>query len=52
MKRRSEEADGPRRPEPPWLAGAMIGLAVATLATGAIMLGASLALGQAVTRGK
>jgi hypothetical protein len=52
MMRRSKEADLPRRPEPYWLAGAMIGLSIATLATGAMMLGAGLAVGQIVTRGK
>ena len=53
MMRRSKEAAGPRRPEAPsWLAGAMIGLTISTLATSAIMWGASLAMGQAVTRGK
>jgi hypothetical protein len=30
----------------------MIGLTISTLATGAIMLGAGLAVGQAVTKGK
>jgi hypothetical protein len=30
----------------------MIGLTISTMATSAIMLGTSLALGQAVTRGK
>jgi hypothetical protein len=34
------------------LAGAVIGLTIATLATGAIILGTSPALGQAVTRSK
>ena len=52
MIRRSKEASGPRRPEIPWLAGAMIGLTISTLATGAMMLGAGLAIGQAVTRCK
>jgi hypothetical protein len=52
MMRRSKEADPPRRPEPNWLAGALIGLTISTLATGAIMLGAGLAVGQAATRGK
>jgi hypothetical protein len=53
MMRRSKEASGPRRPETPsWLAGAMIGLTISTMATSAILLGAGLALGQAVTRGK
>ncbi len=51
MMRRSKEAAGPRRPDTPsWLAGAMIGLTISTLATGAIMLGAGLAMGQSVTR--
>jgi hypothetical protein len=53
MMRRSKEAGGPpQRPDPTWLAGAFIGLGIATLATNAIMLGAGLAVGQAVTRGK
>jgi hypothetical protein len=49
---RSKEADPPRRPEPSWLMGAMIGLTISTLAAGAIMLGAGLAVGQVSTRGK
>ena len=52
MMRRSKEADVPRRPETPWLAGAAIGIAISTLATGAMLLGAGLAVGQAVVRGK
>jgi hypothetical protein len=52
MMRRSKEAEPLRRPELSWLAGAMIGLSISTLATGAIMLGAGMAIGQAVTRGK
>ncbi len=53
MMRRSKESGGPpHRPDPPWLAGAMIGLSIATLATSAIMLGAGMAIGQVVTRGK
>ena len=52
MMRRSKEADVPRRPETPWLAGAAIGVAIATLSTGAMLLGAGLAVGQAVIRGK
>ena len=53
MMRRSKESGGPPpRPEPPWLAGAMIGLGIVTMATSAIMLGAGMAIGQAVTRGK
>lgn len=52
MMRRSKEQAGPRKPEAPWLAGAMIGLTISTLATGAMMLGAGLAIGQAATRCK
>ena len=53
MMRRSKETAGPARPETPsWLMGAMIGLTISSLATGAIMLGAGLAIGQAVKRGK
>jgi hypothetical protein len=51
MRRSKEGGDPPRRPEPSWLAGAMIGLTITTLATGAIMLGAGLAVGAATTRG-
>jgi hypothetical protein len=39
MMRRGKEADVPRRPETPWLAGAVIGIAISTLATGAMLLG-------------
>lgn len=53
MMRRSKESGGPpRKPEVPWLAGAMIGLTISTLATGAMMFGAGLAVGQATTRCK
>ena len=44
MMRRGKEAGDPRRPELPWLAGAAIGIAISTLATGAMMLGAGLAI--------
>lgn len=47
MMRRSKEGGPPRQPETPWLAGAVIGLTITTLAAGAMMLGAGLALGQA-----
>ncbi|MBV9250152.1 MAG: hypothetical protein JO227_13015 [Acetobacteraceae bacterium] len=43
-------SDPPRRPPaPPWLAGAAIGMAIMTMASGAMMIGAGmgLALGQA-----
>ncbi len=49
MMRRGKEAGGPQRPESPWLAGAAIGIAISTLATGAILLGAGLAIAQAPT---
>ena len=49
MMRRSKEAGDPRRPEPPWLAGAAIGIAISTLAAGAMLLGAGLAIAQAPT---
>jgi hypothetical protein len=52
MMRRAKESGGPRQPETPWLAGAMIGLTISTLAAGAMMLGAGLALGEATLRGK
>ena len=53
MRRSKEGGDLPRRPEPSWLAGAMIGLTISTLATGAIMFGAGLAaVGTAATRRK
>jgi hypothetical protein len=48
MMRRSKEAAGPpSRPEIPWLAAAMIGMTITTLAAGAMMLGVGMALGQA-----
>ena len=47
MMRGGKEASGPQRPETPWLAGAAIGIAISTLATGAMMLGAGLAIVQA-----
>jgi hypothetical protein len=52
MMHRGKEAGGPRRPETPWLAGVAIGVAISALASGAVMLGAGVALGQFVMRGK
>jgi hypothetical protein len=53
MIRRSKESGGPpAKPGVPWLAGAMIGLTISTLATGAMMLGVGMALGQIATRDK
>ena len=50
MTPRGKESSDPRRPETPWLASAMIGLTISTLATSAMVVGATLALGQAMTR--
>jgi hypothetical protein len=47
MMRRGKEGGGPGRPESPWLAGAAIGIAIQTLAVGAMFLGAGLAIVQA-----
>lgn len=44
---RGKEAGDPRRPGSPWLAGAAIGIAISSMAAGAMMLGAGLALVQA-----
>jgi len=52
MTPRGKETSDPRRPETAWLAGAMIGLTISTLATSAMVLGVTMALGQAMTRGK
>jgi len=52
MMQRSKEQGGPRRPEPPWFAAAMIGLTISAMAGGAIALGAGMALGQITTTGK
>ena len=52
MQTRFKQPIGEERPTPSWLAGIMIGMTVSTLATGAMMLGAGLAIGQAITRPK
>ncbi len=49
MMIRGKEAGDPRRPEIPWMAGAAIGIAISSLATGAMMLGLGLAIAQAPT---
>ena len=38
------ESEQPPRREPPWLAGAAIGVAIMSMATGAMALGASMGL--------
>jgi len=52
MQTRFRDPIGEERPTPSWLAGIMIGVTVSTLATGAMMLGAGMAIGQAMTRPK
>jgi hypothetical protein len=52
MQTRFRDPIGAERPTPSWLAGIMIGLTVSTLATGAMMFGAGIAIGQAVTKPK
>ena len=47
MMYRGKEAGEPRRPGNPWLAGAAIGIAISSMATGAMMLGAGWAIAQA-----
>ena len=47
MMHRNKEASGPRPPETSWLAGAAIGIAISSLATGAMLLGAGWAIAQA-----
>jgi hypothetical protein len=49
MMVRHKEAGDPRRPGPPWLAGAAIGIAISSLATSAMLFGAGLAMVQAPT---
>jgi hypothetical protein len=45
MMRRNKESSGqPPKPEFPWLAGAMIGMTITTMAAGAMMFGAGMAL--------
>jgi hypothetical protein len=52
MQARLRDTTGAGRPTPSWFAGIMIGLTVSGLATSAMMLGAGLAIGQAMTRPK
>jgi hypothetical protein len=47
MLLRGKEAGDARRPGNPWFAGAAIGIAISSMAAGAMMLGASLAVVQA-----
>jgi hypothetical protein len=52
MQTRFRDPIGDARPTPSWFAGIMIGLTVSTLATGAILLGAGMAVSQAMTKPK
>lgn len=47
MIRGKEVGEAPR--PSPWLAGAAIGIAISTMATGAMMLGLGMAIAQAPT---
>jgi hypothetical protein len=47
MMHRGKEASEPGRPGNPWLAGAAIGIAISSMATGAMILGAGWAIAQA-----
>lgn len=53
MNIRAREPVKPGQPTtPPWMAGILIGMTISALATGAMMLGAGMAIGQTVTRPK
>ena len=53
MRAKTTGDSGPRPvPAPPWLAGAVIGLAILSIAGSALAMGASLALSQSACRGK
>ena len=43
---RGKETGDPRRPGNPWLAGAAIGIAISSMAAGAMIVGFGLALAQ------
>jgi hypothetical protein len=47
MMYRGKETNEPRRPGNPWLTGAAIGMAISSMATGAMILGAGMAIAQA-----
>ena len=47
MMHRGKEASESGRPGNPWLAGAAIGIAISSMATGAMILGAGCAIAQA-----
>ena len=47
MMHRGKEASEPRPPGHPWLAGAAIGIAITSMAAGAMMFGAGWAIAQA-----
>jgi hypothetical protein len=50
MMCRGKETGDARRPGNPWLTGFAIGIAISSMATGAMMLGAGLAIAQAPIR--
>ena len=52
MQTRFKNPAGEERPTPSWLAGLMIGWTISTMATGAMMLGAGMAIGQTLAKPK
>jgi hypothetical protein len=52
MHARLRDPNAAGKPTPSWLAGIMIGWTVTTLAAGAMMFGAGMAVGQAMTKPK
>ena len=51
MKIRAKKLGGPRRPDPPWIAAAQVGMGITTLAATVIAISVGMALGSAVIRG-
>jgi hypothetical protein len=51
MTIRAKEIGGSRRPDPPWIPAAQIGIGITTLAAGVIAMSVGLALGKAILRG-
>jgi len=47
MKPRGKTVPGPKRPAPPWIPAALMGIGLGTLAAGVIVLSAGAALGAA-----
>ena len=52
QRHRTTNAPPPRRPDGSWLAGMMIGTAIVTMATQAMVLGAGAAITDATLKGR